>query len=208
MLKAIYGLLAALFFACLANAASAQVVNGDFEAGASSWVTSGFGAVGFGGAHSGTIVSGTGCVGPTCMTIAGGSLIYQDVSTTPGASYTLTFWYRTSGAGDTPVELQALWSNGAAANGGAGTCTGDCVFGTTTASTTWIEVNRTVVATGPTMRIGFLGRNDPGGIYVDDVSLTALDTVPTMTQWAMALFTMMLAGFAALTVMRRRTLRA
>jgi len=52
-----------------------------------------------------------------------------------------------------------------------GTCTGSCVFGTTTATATYVQVTQTVVASGPSTTLTFLGRNDPAGIYVDDVSL-------------------------------------
>lgn len=206
MLRAICGLFAAMFVVGAAGTASAQVADGGFESGGASWTT---GTWGFGPpARSGAIAAATGCVGAACMNAVGGSSLAQTIATTPGASYTLTFWYRTSTGGDAPVELQALWSNGAPTNGGAGTCTGSCVFGTTTATATYVQVTQTVVATGPSMTLTFLGRNDPAGTYVDDVSLVALSTVPTMTEWAMILFGLILAGFAALMVMRRQTVRA
>lgn len=206
MFKAVCGFFAALFVVGAAGAASAQVLNGGFEAGTTSWTTGSWGTAGP-PSHTGAGSAVTGCVGPGCLDATTGATLSQTVAVTPGASYTLTFWYRTSGALDAPVELQALWSNGAPTNGGAGTCSGSCVYGTTTPTATFVQVSQTVVATGPNMTITFLGRNDPAGIYVDDVSLALLAppaTIPTLSEWAMILFGLMLAGFAALTVLRRR----
>lgn len=206
IIRFICGLFAALIVVSGAGAASAQVVNGGFETGMASWTVSGW--VSSVTPRTGSFAADTACASATCMNVAGGGSISQTVATTPGASYTLSFWYRTTNGGDTPVELQALWSNGAPANGGAGTCTGSCVFGTTTATATYVQVTRTVVATGPTMQITFLGRNDPAAMLIDDVSLTFLAppaSVPTLTEWAMILFGLVLAGFAALTVMRRQS---
>lgn len=207
MLKAIFGLFAALFVVGAAGAASAQVANGSFEGGGAPWSFSGWNTTPT--PRTGVDAAVTGCVGAFCMNAAGGASFSQTVAVTPGASYTLTFWYRTTGGTDAPIELQALWSNGAPTNGGAGTCTGSCVYGTTTPTATYVQVNQVVVATGPNMTITFLGRNDPAGIYVDDVSLApVVPPIPTMAEWAMILFGLMLAGFAALVIMRRQTVRA
>jgi hypothetical protein len=209
MIRFIYGLVAAAVVVSGAGAASAQVANGGFETGMASWTASGW--VSSVVPHTGAFAADTACTGAACMNVAGGASISQTVATTSGASYTLSFWYRTTNGGDTPVELQALWSNGAPTNGGAGVCTGSCVFGTTTATAIYTQVTQTVVATGPTMQITFLGRNDPSAMLIDDVSLTFLApppvTVPTMTEWAMILFGVMLAGFAAFMVMRRQSVR-
>lgn len=206
MIRFICGLFAAAAVVFGTGAASAQVANGGFESGLASWTTAAWGVGG--PSHSGVGATGTSCVGGGCLNATTGATLSQTVATTPGASYTLTFWYRTWSAGDAPSELQALWSNGAPASGGAGTCTGSCVFGTTTGTATYVQVTRTVVATGPNMTITFVGQNDPATTYLDDVSLTLLapppPSIPTMSEWAMILFGLVLTGFAAFMVMRRQ----
>lgn len=203
------GAFAAVLSLALAPAASAQnlITNGGFEAGGlAPWISAGWG-------NSNQMRSGanaviTGCSGAPCLNPAVSSgMIHQDVVTTPGTSYTLTFWYRTTGGADTPVELQALVSNGVPTNGGAGTCTGSCVFGTQAATAVYAQVTRTFVATSASTRITILGRNDPGGMIIDDVSVVAAPAaVPTMSEWAMILLGLMLAGGAALYIQRRQAL--
>lgn len=201
------GLCAAIAAIFMAPSAFAQdvVVNGGFEAGLSSWTTTGWIAT-TGSPRTGARAAATGCVGSGCLTVGGTGLISQDVVTTPGATYTLTFWYRMSTPGDTPVELQALLSNGVPTNGGAGTCTGNCVFLTQNATGTYTQVTRTYVASSASTRITFLGRNDPAAVLIDDVSLVAAApaAVPTMSEWAMILFGLLLAGGAALYIQRRQ----
>lgn len=203
------GAFAAVLSLVLAPAASAQnlITNGGFEAGGlAPWITAGWG-------NSNQMRSGanaviTGCSGATCLNPAVSSgMIHQDVVTTPGTSYTLTFWYRTNLPADTPFELQALVSNGVPANGGAGTCTGSCVFGTQAATAVYTQATRTFVATSASTRITFLGRNDPAFVLIDDVSVVVAPVaVPTMSEWAMILLGLMLAGGAALYIQRRQAL--
>lgn len=205
VVRALAGVCAAIFAIVAAPSAFAQnvVANGGFEGSTASWTTTGWGS--FTPQRSGTSAAGTGCVGPTCLNAGNpGVVLYQDVVTTPGTTYTLTFWYRMSSAADTPVELQALLSNGAPTNGGAGTCTGSCVFQTQTAVGAYTQVTVTYVATSASTRITFLGRNDPQGVFVDDVSFAPAAPVPTLSEWAMILLGLMLAGGAALYLQRRQ----
>lgn len=184
------------------------MVNGGFEAGSAPWTSGGWVASAGGGfERSGLNVVSTGCVGAVCMTLGGDGELYQDVTTVPGQSYTFSFWYRTTGLSG-PVELQALISNGAPTSGGSGICSGNCVFQTATATATYVNVAQTIVATSATTRITFLGRNDPEGLMIDDVSFVSVGgpvaAVPTMTEWAMILFGLVLAGGAAVMIQRRR----
>jgi len=209
-IRSLAGLCTAIVTIMIAPSAFAQdvVVNGGFEtqplASLASWTSTGW--IGANGpARTGTGTAGTGCVGAGCLTVGSSGQMYQDVVTTPGTTYTLTFWYVTSHPLDSPFELQALLSNGVPTNGGAGTCTGNCVFQTQTAPGTYTQVTQTYVASSASTRITFLGRNDPQGVYIDDVSLVpAPAPVPTLSEWAMILFGLMLAGGAVLYIQRRQ----
>jgi hypothetical protein len=52
--------------------------------------------------------------------------------------------------------------------------------------------------------VTFSCERGPAGIMVDDVELGAVQVVPTLSEWAMILFGMLLAGGAALHLQRRR----
>jgi hypothetical protein len=92
------------------------------------------------------------------------AVITQSVPTTPGQSYTFSFWYFSSGQG--PQDFHALW-NGAEV---------------------YAEVNPpghgyeqhtfTVTATGAYTTIQFLARNDPVWDGLDDVSLIPVGSIP------------------------------
>ena len=206
MFRSILGALAALIVTAGAGAADAQeaVVNGGFEAGLGSWTFNGWGPGGSG--FTGVDSAATGCGGVGCLTVGGPGEIYQDVVTVPGRTYTFSFWYRT-GAVNPPLELQALISNGVPVSGGPGVCNGNCVFQTQTGSLLWLQVTQNYVATSALTRITFLGRDDPNILFVDDVSLAAVApvfAVPTMSEWAMILFALILAGGTAVMIQRRR----
>jgi hypothetical protein len=170
-------------------------VNPGFETGSlSPWVsTGGEWEVGTGPSHTGTHFAGTGCVGTPCMTPPPTSNdsgdLHQDIPTTPGAVYSLTFFYFPGPAdGDESniAELQVLWGPTATqlVNGGAATCTGNCVFDNNSiGSTTYVQYTvNNLVATSTSMRLEFLGRQDPSSDGLDDVSLVQTGTAtPTGT---------------------------
>jgi hypothetical protein len=113
-----------------------------------------------GDAHTGQFYASTGCVGAQCMTPdpdPRGAWLYQDLATTSGATYNLSFWYAPE-AGFTN-DLAVLW-NGVQVldilNSGAG-----FNFNLFTVSG--------LVAPGATTRLEFLGRQDPGFDGLDDV---------------------------------------
>src|SRR5438552_3325386 len=101
------GFVAALLISALAASSPAMasniVLNPGFETDAFApwvanpssirpWVVTG--PSGF--AHTGQFYASTGCVGAQCMTPGpdpGGAWLYQDLATTPGATYNLSFWY-------------------------------------------------------------------------------------------------------------------
>lgn len=183
--------------------ASAQnlVANPGFEAGLASWISpiNGFFAAWSSSVppRTGLASAATGCIGAGCIsTGATGAILYQDIATVPGTSYTVSFWYRTFNGNEAPVELQALFGAIPVTTGGPGTCTGSCIFGTQTSTATWTQVTRVVVATAATTRLMFLGRDDPAAVSVDDVSVTVTAsnpaTVPTLDQYALAALAMLL----------------
>jgi len=173
-----------LVVACLVPFAMAQniVQNPGFETGSfAPWVARGWSiSTGNAGvsAHSGSYYSYTGCVGAACITPApgAGAWFYQDLATVPGTTYTLTFYYAPGSSGGS-AELQVLWGPTATqlATGGAGSCTGNCVFNNTAIGST-VYTQYTVanlVATTNSTRLEFLGRQDPAWNGVDDISVVA-----------------------------------
>ncbi len=146
--------------------------------------------------HSGSNSAGTGCAGSDCIASdpdPRGAWIYQDLATTPGTSYVLSFWIGLRGTtgGTTPNELKVLW------NGGE-------VFDVQNLITTPFQqyfVN--VVATGGTTRLEFVGRNDPNVIDLDDVGVDGgsipRSGVPEPAGWMLAA-----SGVAGVAFGRRR----
>jgi hypothetical protein len=176
----------------MAPLAAAQnlVQNPGFETGTfAPWVASHYGGNGGGpwtvvsgaGAHSGTKYASTGCngsVGGTCIAPDSGTggWLYQDLATVPGTQYTLTFYYAPGGAaGGGNAELQVLWGPSATplTTGGNGSCTGNCVFDNTSiGSSTYTQYTVNLTATSASMRLEFLGRQDPQVDFLDDISVT------------------------------------
>jgi hypothetical protein len=163
--------------------------------------------------NSGSYSVGTGCIGaPSITTDAGsGCWFYQDISTIVGATYTVSFWYRDTSAANSPVELQAFFGAAPLTSGGPGTCTGSCIFDTQTAVGAWTQVTQSVVATSSTMRLEFTGRNDPSGLYLDDISVTgppgltsAPTAIPTLSQWGMLLLVGLMSLFGLTKLAQRR----
>ncbi len=186
---------------CLASLGIAQniVVNPGFENGSlPPWVASSYGGgagggawsvgTGAGSAHSGTYFATNGCnnQGATsCITPDPGNhgaYLYQDLTTVPGAQYTLTFYYAPGlNAGPPPpyAELQVLWGPSASAltSGGRGTCTGNCVSDNVTnlstgASRSYTQYTVSLTATSASMRLEFLGEQDPAQNFLDDISVS------------------------------------
>ena len=196
---------------CLCSFAIAQsniVQNPGFESGTfAPWVARGWGVGGAGGAHTGTHYADTGCVGGPCIVPAPGTgaWLYQDLATTPGATYQLTFYYFPGpGTVAGQAELQVLWGASATqlTTGGPGACSGNCVFDNTSigpsAYTQYTVAN--LVATSATTRVEFLGRQDPSYDGLDDVAvqLTRLPAtatgVPALSSWAICMVVFLLAG--------------
>jgi len=180
---------------CLVSTAFAGniVANPGFETGDfTSWTMSGWDTVdtsGFSGIfpHSGNFAAINGCVGTGCIQAdpTGASYFYQDLATTPGTAYDVTFYFAPGEFGEFPaaavltgVELQVLWGDSAIPLVASpnGTCAGQCVFDTTdtSAGTTYLLVTLPgLMATSSSTRLEFLGEQDPAWMGVDDISVQA-----------------------------------
>ena len=153
-----------LTFCALATSASASniVLNPGFETGDfTSWVVNdGTWSVSNSNPsgvtpHSGQAFAWTGCVGIGCIDPGpNGAWFYQDLPTTIGQSYSLSFWYHPLG---TPDELQVRWGGNVAV---------DII---NQPNGPYAMFLATVVATSATTRLEFLGRQDPGWNGVDDI---------------------------------------
>jgi hypothetical protein len=187
----------------LASFATAQnlVLNPSFEGGSfAPWVNNNW-FLGSGSAHTGSAFSSTGCVGGACITpdpSSSGAWFYQNLTTTPGSKYTLTFWFYPGpqeGPGDI-AELQVLWGpSGTPLTVSPGTCGGNCVYrNTTIGSSTFTQITvNNLTATSASTRLEFLGRQDPDDNAVDDVSVTLASPgastppagAPALTTWGL-----------------------
>lgn len=152
-------------FCAFASPASASniVLNPGFETGSfGPWVastTSGFAwTVASGAQHSGQFYAETGCVGPQCITPdpdPAGAWLYQDLATTIGQSYVLSFWYF---PGPPTNELQVRWGANVVA---------DLVNGNSSTYSQFTVALPAAVST--TTRLEFLGRQDPSFDGLDDI---------------------------------------
>ncbi len=191
-------ILAALTAVGLGAPASAAnlVQNPGFEAGFTNWtlntnasnpwrIDTNVGVIG-------TQSASTGCVGLQCTdqtNLATASYLYQDLATTVGSIYNLTFAF-TPHAG-TPNELKVLW---------AGAVAFDLINSSDTGAFVSYSVSG-LQATGPTTRLTFLGRQDPGYDRLDsiDLELSGGGAVPEPATWAL-----LIVGFAVTGVAARR----
>jgi hypothetical protein len=113
--------------------------------------------------HSGQFYASTQCVGPQCMTPdpdLHGAWLYQDLITTPGATYDLSFWYTPDGAPNIlpPNDFAVLWN-------------GVQVLDISNVAGFFFKRYTVsgLVAPGATTRLEFLARQDQGFNGLDDV---------------------------------------
>lgn len=170
-------------FVSAANAATNIVVNGDFETGnLSGWTVNASPTGGYPWTvtdASATYTAETGCVGSACLNESGNpAYLYQDLNTTAGTLYNLTFDFVASG---TPNALKVLWGS-------------DVVLDLTNVGSLLNYSVSNLLATGGTTRLTFLGRNDPSYSHLDNVNVQAVASapgaVPEPASWAM-----MILGF-------------
>ena len=183
-----------------AASAANLVQNGDFETGnISGWTTNAAISYAWTATGSsptdGSYAASTGCIGAACTdqtNLATAQYLYQDIATTAGHSYTLTFDFTPNGG--TENELKALFGS-------------SVVFDLVDAANTGSLVAYTVSglsATGSTTRLEFLGRQDPGydrldDIVVQDNGITTVSSAPEPGAWVL-----MIGGVGAMGLMFRR----
>jgi len=110
--------------------------------------------------HTGEFYASTSCTGAQCMTPdpgAGGAWLYQDLITTPGETYDLSFWYTPDGA--VPNDFAVLWNDVQVLD----------ILNSGTGFTFQRFTVSGLVATGATTRLEFLARQDQGFNGLDDV---------------------------------------
>ncbi len=136
------------------------VANPGFESGLTGWTGSPDWGSGNFAVHTGSLEAFTQCVGAACIGTPT-SFLYQDLATVAAQTYALTFWYRFQGpSGTTNInELQTL---------AGGVIVSDLVNEPNNGGV-YQQALTTFVATGPTTRIQFDGRNDPSFLIIDDV---------------------------------------
>jgi len=168
MLTSRFALLLTFLFVPVAHATSI-LVNGGFETGDfTGWTQSGW-LIDTTNPNSGVYDTSTGCSGASCTTVGdpNSAYIFQDVATTPGTTYTLSFFYD---SGQLPIlgsELLVLWGDPNAAN-----LSTVVDFVDVDTSGTYAEYTGMVSATSAMSELEFLGRQDLDYYSIDDVSLT------------------------------------
>jgi hypothetical protein len=113
--------------------------------------------------HSGQFYASMACAGPQCITPdpdPNGGWLYQDLTTTAGATYDLSFWYTPDGA--VPNDLAVLWNGVQVLD----------ILNSATGFNFHLFTVSGLVATGTTTRLEFLGRQDRGFNGLDDVCVT------------------------------------
>jgi hypothetical protein len=173
--------------------------NCGFETGdPTGWVLSSEWSVSDAVPHSGTYYAVSSCGGAACIDTPT-SYVYQDVATTPGRLYDLTFYF-TNRQG---VQFEVAWGAAGPLTPtpfGNGSCLGgtDCIYNTTDAPSPYTEV--TVLglpAVSTTMRLEFFSANGNKDSKLDDVSLVQ-QAVPEPAS------ALLLAGALTALVYRRR----
>lgn len=138
------------------------VTNGSFENGSIGWDAN-MSIGNFGIAHTGGGGAGTGCVGHSCVTTLGsGAFFGQSIATEIGASYDLSLWViETNGA---TSEMSVFWN---------GLMVADVLNpANSTINSGFVQyVFHNLTASALTTAFEIHGRQDPGGIYFDDISV-------------------------------------
>jgi hypothetical protein len=125
--------------------------------------------------------------------------LYQDLATTIGQSYTLSFWLKVGGSPELgQAQFQAFFGNTQAFN-----------LSSLTGAPQYVQyTNNALVATASVTRLEFVGFNAPSYNFLDDVSVTANpNTLPVTTAPEPASVALMAGGLLGLLVVSRRRTR-
>jgi hypothetical protein len=157
------------------------VKNPSFDAGHDDWIYNGFVRTTSGPDLARML---TLCVGAHCLDTPGaGAFLGQQITTTPGELYDLSFW---TGTGTGPGEFSVYWN---------GLLVDDQPLAT---SSTLQHSYTSLLATSDTAYLEIHGRDDPAHMWVDDVSVVqhVVSTVPEPQTYAMLLSGLLFAGLA------------
>jgi hypothetical protein len=177
------------------------VTNGSFASGLTGWSSHTCGSCEASGWDAGSTQSDSGtmpsapneaedaCVGATCNDPANGDWISQTLTTAPGQSYTLSFYYDPGDGGTN--ELTALW-NGSVVSGGT-------ILNATDG--TWQLYTFNVTATGASTVLEFTGRQDPDELHLTGISVVAAGAAPPTTPAPRSL-SLLLIGLAGVAIWR------
>ena len=144
------------------------VQNGGFETGNfTGWTLSGNSSSATVSASSSYVHSGTNGMRATTSGTFG--YISQNLSTAPGQTYQLSFWFENKN-GSTGEQLQAFWN-------------GTSLYSTTSLPTSWTNQKIIVTATGTStpLQFGFLTSSTATKFGLDDISITPVN-LPAITQ--------------------------
>lgn len=188
-----FSLALALVTSCAASATAASLVtNGDFQTGNfSGWTVNSSSSFPWSIVNSsGNFYASTGCVGAQCIigSMSQQAYLYQDLSTVAGTTYNVSFDY--SPVGGPTNELAVFFGATEIAD----------LINVPASITTY---SYSVLATGSTTRLEFLGRQDPSFDYLDNVSVNGAVGV-TPEPETLALFG---TGLVGLVGVARRKLR-
>jgi hypothetical protein len=154
---------------CAGRAHATTLFDGGFEAGDfTGWTQSGW-FIDTTNPYAGVYDASTGCGGASCTTVGdpNSAYLYQDIATTIGASYTLSFFYDSGQLPTSGSELLVLWGDPTAPS-----LTTVVDFVNVDTSGAYVQYTGTVTATSLTSQLEFLGRQDLDFYYLDDASLT------------------------------------
>jgi hypothetical protein len=157
------------------------VKNPGFEDGRVDWTYRGFQSISSGPDLTRML---TLCVGAGCVDTPGaGAFLGQEISTTAGQLYDLSFW---TGTGTGPGEFSVYWN-------------GLLIDDQPLATSTVLQHSYTsLLATSDTAYLEIHGRDDPAHMWVDDVSVVehVVNAVPEPQTYAMLLSGLLFAGLA------------
>jgi RHS repeat-associated protein len=195
-------LLLAFHASCLM--ASNITVNSGFETGDfTGWIASGW-FIDTSTPNTGVYDASTGCGGAICTSPAdpNAAYIYQDVTTVPGATYNLAFFYD---SGDLPTqgtELLVQWGDPSATS-----LATVADFVNVDTSGAYVSFAGTVLATSATSRLEFFGRQDLAEYFVDDISLAPQSSqVPEPGSFALVVGVVLGFALRRLARLQKRTI--
>ncbi|MGZ5200836.1 MAG: PEP-CTERM sorting domain-containing protein [Telluria sp.] len=157
------------------------VKNPGFEDGQQDWALRGFQGISSGPQMTRML---TLCVGAHCVDTPGsGAFLGQEITTTPGQLYDLSFW---TGTGTGPGEFSVYWN---------GLLVDDQPLAT---STVLQHSYSSLLATSDMAYLEIHGRDDAAHMWVDDVSVVPhmVNAVPEPQTYAMLLSGLLFAGLA------------